>query len=395
MFIRRSIRPLFMVLFGLLIVTQILVLSPSSLEETKTSTKSVDPDTLISDTGPTLAPGIPKDRIAEYAIEKFKYVSIQNGEKQWRIEANKAFLYNPERLVHSRHVHAYLYDPEGKITVVTGLEARYFMNQKDLEVYGNVKTTFPDGFELNSNYLRYKPNEKRIVIPHHYPVHGFGRQTSDQIFAFNSLGLDYPMGDLKVILPKAAQVILEKPPSKTNLPASSNSRNSDPNSGAGVPDRTIIDSDHCLIDRKHNMAYFTMNPSTPLQDRFVHITQPTLFARSRTADLNYGSFNQILQYLIAYEDVLVKEIAVPKSPKKAAAPINVTKDKKTNEKVPLRYATAGKAEFNTRDDVIRLTQFPQAYQDEDTVTGDVILMHRDSDVIEIEHSNSFSEGRTE
>jgi lipopolysaccharide export system protein LptA len=94
--------------------------------------------------------------------------------------------------------------------------------------------------------------------------------------------------------------------------------------------------------------------------------------------------------LIAYEDVLVKETAAPKS-----TSAERVKTKKANEKSPLRYATAGRAEFNTQDDVIRLTQFPQAYQDEDTVTGDVILMHRDNDIIEVENSNSFSEGRTE
>jgi lipopolysaccharide export system protein LptA len=105
--------------------------------------------------------------------------------------------------------------------------------------------------------------------------------------------------------------------------------------------------------------------------KFVHITQPTLFARGRTADLNYGDSDSILQYLIAYDDVLIKDLGVKDS---------------------LRYATGGRADFDSHHDIIILTIYPQVYQDEDTVTGDKILMHRDTDIVEVENSNAFSEG---
>jgi hypothetical protein len=158
-------------------------------------------------------------------------------------------------------------------------------------------------------------------------------------------------------------------------------------SNAGVPDRTVIDSDHCLIDREQRIAHFTMNPSRPLDTRFVHINEPTLFARSRRADLNYGESSTTLQYLIAYEDVLVKE--------KTKKPEKSEKNNPQPEQPVLRYATGGHADFDTRRDVIILTEFPQAYQGGDTVTGDRIVVHRDSDIVEVEHSNSFSQGSTE
>lgn len=363
-FKRKILRPFFLALIALFIIAKIVILSPASLEESKSSQiVAVDPSSLFLNKEPSLAPGIPKDRIAEYSIEKFKYVSIQNGEKQWRIEAHRAFMYNPERLVHARIVDAYLYDADGKTTIIHGQEARYFLNQKDLEVYGKVHTVFPDGFELYSDYLRYRPQEKRILIPTHYYVEGKGHENSEQDFEFTSMGLDYAMSKAEILLPKESKVtLIRKTPSSPET--------------AGVPNKTTIDSDQCFINRHAKIAHFTMDPQRPLKTRFVHITQPTLFARSRRADLNYGNFDQVLEYLIAYEDVLVKEIP----------------EKKKESNPSLRYATSGKAEFDTRNDIIRLTQLPQAYQDNDTVTGDIILMHKDSDIIEVEHSNAFSQG---
>jgi lipopolysaccharide export system protein LptA len=58
----------------------------------------------------------------------------------------------------------------------------------------------------------------------------------------------------------------------------------------------------------------------------------------------------------------------------------------------LRYATAGRAAFDAKKNTIRLTEFPQAYQDDDTVTGEIMIFHRNSELIEIEQSNSINQG---
>ncbi len=375
MFLRKKrFHRLFLCVLGALVITQIVVFSPSSLDENKSEIGPIDPLLLTQNVSPnnekTLAPGIPKNRIPEYRVDQFRYVSVQNGLKQWRIKAETAFLYNPEKLNHSRIVTAYLYDSgDGdQVTIVKGLEAKYLLNEKDLEVFGNVETLFPDGFEVHSDYMRYHPSEHHIEIPTHYPVTGVSHEATGQKFSFASSGLDYILGESMITLPQAVTVILQG--SAAQPPVNS-----------GVPEMTKIESDHCLIFRKLKLAQFTMNPHRPLQTRFVHITQPTLFARSRRADLNYGDFSQVLQYLTAYDDVLIKEV----TDKLSRNPI---KDKKP----VLRYATGGRADFDTQRDLITLTQFPQSYQNEDTVTGDQIIMHRDTDLIEVEHSNAFSQG---
>lgn len=384
---RLVLRPVLLGALGLFIMIQVLVFSPSTLEEETSAPEAVNPETLSLEDQTIFVPEVPKQRVPEHTIEGFQYASIQNGEKLWKIEANKAFMYTQERLVHAQKISTEIFDPEGKITWVRGAEARYFLNKKDLEVFGEVKTVFPDGFEMLSDYLQYKPGEKKIFIPSQYRVEGQGREGDDKVFHFVSYGLDYDMANAKIVLSKNAVVTLLKH-SKTqqNLipgtpPGTPNSPNPHPltDEAPGVPESTRIESDQCFIDRKEQLAYFTMFPSTPLKSRFIKITQPDLIVKARKATLNYGNFNKVLQYLVAQEDVVIKEII-----KEA--------DLDLHQKKPLRYATGGRAIFDTHRDYILLDILPQAYQDGDTVTGDSIIMHRDSDIIEVEHSNAFSQG---
>ena len=380
---RKWVRPF--MLFGIVVftITEIVALSPSNLEEgSSSSDAALDPEYFQDEPETTLASGIPTGIIPDYKIEDFNYVSSQGSEKQWKLIADKANVFNKQNIVHSRNIQALLYDPQGAVTVVTGKEAKYFVNSKDLEVFGNVKTTFPDGFELESDYLKYRPQARKIEIPPKYAVKGAGQETQGQLIRFTSRGLDFSVGEGLIVLLESARVSLEKrtPDSETK----------------GIPERTTIDSDRCLIDRKRQFAHFTMHAERVGKNskgRFVHITQPTLYSKSRRADLNYGEgAKKLLKYIVASDDVFIQELEPapsgphPHSPKPA---------KKPGEKSSLRYATAGKAEFDTKQDIIELTQFPQVYQDGDTVTGDVILLHRNTDVVEVEQSNAFSEGTKE
>jgi LPS export ABC transporter protein LptC len=353
---KNRLRPFFLVAVMVLIITEIVALSPSSLEQQNPPNSAISEEALRPDTDEkTLATGIPKGKVPEYSVDQFKYVSTAAGIKQWKIDAQKAYLYNHEKLVHARQVTAHLLDAAGKATIVTGKEAKYFMNQKDLEIYGSVVTKFPDGFETHSEYMRYQPDKRVITVPTSYPVEGDGKQGEGQRIRFNSHGLDFAMASSQIVLPEAVRLTMYR---ETSVKGTK-------------PDETVIESDHCTIDRENQLAHFTMNPKRALDNRFVVITQPTMLAKSRRADLNYGNFSSVLQYLTAFEDVLIKERGKGQS---------------------LRYATGGRADFDNHRDVIVLTEFPQVYQDDDTVTGDIITMHRDTDIVEVAHSNAFSSG---
>ncbi len=335
-----------------LIIAQVVLFMPSMVEEDSPGSKPLDLAAVIAEEGldesVTLAPGIPSGKIPEYTVNQFHYVSSVGEQKQWKLLAKKAYLFNEKKLVHARSITAHIYNPNGEITEVVGKEAKYFMNQKDLEVFGAVTTRFPDGFLLHSEYLRYFPDKRIIEIPLKYRVLGEGDEQNQQRISFESDGLNYKMTDSLVKLQRNVVMTLTRP-----------------------ADTTTIESDEALIHRDTKVTDFFMYPSRPLKERFVRITQQNMYARARRATMSYGDFNAVLNYLVAYEDVLIKE---------------------KNKADSLRYGTGGIAEFNNKNNRIVLKEYPQVYQDEDTVTGDIIIVHRDTDIVEVEQSNAFSAG---
>lgn len=349
----------------MLIIMQIVALSPSYLEDPAPAPLSIDKILHKDDTA--LATEVPKNEVPDYTIHKFDYVSSRNGEREWKLMAAEAFLYNHEKLVHSKDIKAFLFDAEGKATVITGLEAKYKMTERDLEIFGKVKAVFPDGFELESDYMRYQPQKHRIAIPINYFTQGNSQpkstsqpspaaiassQSQDQkdsqtSFHFKSFGLIFEFEKSAITLLKDVEFSVDR------------------------PDTTTIFADHCVVLRKKQKAHFTMNPSRELNTRFVRILENTLYAQGRETDLNYGNFDNFLQYLNVRQDVLIREMG---------------------NRPSLRYATSGKADFDSKKDIIVLSVYPQVYQDDDTVTGEIIIFHRDTDIVEVEHSNAFSTG---
>lgn len=388
------LRPLILAGVVSAIIMQIVALSPSSVEEARDINVPIDPAALLPSDQGTLAPGIPKGRVPEYSVDQFNYVSTHESVREWNLIAEHAFLYNVEKLVHARQVKAYLFDPDGKATIVTGKEAKYILTtgngsngakapsgQRDLEVFGDVKTVFPDGFEVQSEYMRYRPDERTVVIPSEYAVAGRGKDESGQTLSFNSHGMDYAMGTGKIVLHKAVKVTVDKPASKVATVTSTKKARKD--------EQTTIESDHCVIEKDKKLAFFTMDPERPLESRFVRITQPTMVSKGRRGELNYGDIpngattntpsggaqsgpgRKLLHYIVLYEDVFLKDTG----------------------KESLRYATGGRADFDGTQDLVILTEYPQVYENQDTVTGDRIVLHRDTDVVEVEHSNAFSQGQ--
>ncbi len=355
---KSKLRPWLLGGIALLVMMQLLVLKPALLEDVRTVKLTAEAITGLPSTTVTLAPAVPRNQIPEYTIESFRFASSHRGKPQWQIRAQKAFMYNRSQLVHTRGVVAQLYDGEGKITEVQADEAQYFLKNRDLELFGNVRARFPDGFETQSAYLRYLPAEESVRIPPQYEVTGFGSERDGTRTTFASHGMSFDLGHDEVRLLQSVRFEIEQP--------------------APNPRKTRIESDQCRVDRSHQLAEFTMSAGRPLADRFVKIRQTNLFARSRTADLRYGqpgvdASGTKLEFLTLRDDVFVRE--------------------RSTDQSSLRYATGGRADFEARSNTFTLREFPQVYQDRDTITGDVIRILRDQDTVEVENSNAFSEGK--
>ncbi len=367
-----------------IVVSGIFLWQSKEAEVAQSKTPLVSINSLKPESEKTLAPGIPTDKVPEYHVTDFNYLASNGNKKDWNMIAKQANLYSGEKLIHSRIIEAQLFDSEGQVTHVTGSEAKFFINQRDLEVYGNVVTQFPDGFTTHSEYLRYLPGQSRVEIPVKYRVDGHTTPSTqkkasqppgeaNQDITFHSQGMVTNLSDLTVRLHSDVHFEMKR------------QQKSEKNKA----ETTKIESDQCLIDRKIKKADFTMAPSTPLKKRFVRVRQPDLFARGRRGTLLYGDFSSLLNYMTLDEDVLVKELnpdAQYGQDKDTSAIVEPTKQP------TIRYSTCEKATFDTKNDLITLLTLPQVYQDADTVTGDVIVIHRDTELVEVKQGNAFNSG---
>ena len=338
-----------------------LGISPKINEFDRSSPSPLASHSSLIDSEPSLIAGLPLAKPPGYRAQNFKYVSVSAGRKLWKIFSSKTLMYDPERLVHARQITAELFDSQGKVTLITGDEAKYYLNQFDLEVYGSVHVLLPDGFEIWSDYVFYSPEKQYLTIPRQYPVRGGGKQSSERtLLEFKSQGLEYLIQKGLISLLDHSEITFLRDHPQSQEPERSS--------------KTWIESDQSVINRKTQSVEFKMDEARTLKDRFVYITQPSLLTRARQVRLNYGHTQSLVNYLVALEDVLITEITPA-------------------GKTPLlRYATAGRAEFNAQSDSISLSEFPQLYENGDTMVGDRIVLHRDSDRVEISNSNAFSEG---
>lgn len=373
----RFMRVLLSLLLTIGILLQVLFLTPSSLEvqsQRTSSTEFLDPELLLASqeigTNP-LAPGIPVDHIPDYRIEHFFYLASREGKKEWRMLADLAMLFHKEQIFHAHVVQAHLFDSQDQFIEIHGLEAKYLLNDQNLELYGNVETRFPDGFTLRSEYMLYLPKEKRVFIPIGKLVNGVGLAEGQRQVTFQSQGLKYDLVTLQMELLSDVQFHVqdETPASKKDKDKSKEKETASSQTASKNPETTIY-SDTALIDRKNQQIYFDMLPQRPSQDRFVRVIQPDLFIKARKGSMAYRRLNEKPQLLTVHEDVYIRE--------------------KTAIQHETRDATCGQADFDTQRNIMTLTKFPQVYQENDTLTGDIIRIFRNTDTVEVQHSNAFS-----
>lgn len=352
------------------------------------ASERVTPESLLqkASQGVSRAPGIPR-KIPDYSIERSTFSSVQSGIKQWKLKSKRSNLFSSEKLVHATQIQAELFDGDNDSTFIVGNEARYFLDQQDLEIFGDVVTSFPDGFVLRSQYLRYRPKSRWIEIPVQEPVHGESGPppttskrkpaSGGDDFTFDSRGFTFSMESSVIQLPRSVRFFLKKKPTSPQQTKS---------------ETTEVRSDSATIFRTEDRVEFKMSPFQLPSTRFVTILQPDLYARSRWAEMFYGANkptaetstppadqtrengSAAIRYMTAHQDVLIKE-------------------KQKNSKDDLRYSTSGRADFDNEQDLIYLTDLPQVYQGRDTMTGDRVILHKASDLVEVENSNAYNDSK--
>lgn len=311
-----------------------------------------------------LSPLLPKDKIPGYTIDDFRYVLSEKGVIQWRIRAKKAFVYREENLTHAKSAVVEIEGGDSGPTVIRGNHAKYEFNKRYLEILGEVEALFPDGFVMRSNYMRYQSEGQLFSVPVDFTVKGTSTSQShskdDGVdISFVSQGMRFSRDSEKVFLPKDVELTM--------------TRSRQQKKHAGIPEKTVIVSDTCEMDRTTNIADFQMSNRRPSSERYVVINEPSTRVKSRSAQLRYRNFSEAPRYMVARDDVTVRDL---------------------REGMEDRYATCGRADFDSENNIVILTVLPQVYQENDTVTGEKIIMHRDSDIVEVTQSNAYSQGQT-
>ena len=340
-------------LIGLLFffLAHFMLLSPSSLEDDFSGMRIIHPKDLLSflkNEPEILAKeDFLKTTPPAYSLRDSTLFSTRTGKPEFRLRSRKMNVYQAEQIAHLR-------DPEVLLqeqSTVTASEAIYSILSGKMTFMGNVHTTFPNGTELFSEVavIETKPFLK-ITIPRDQLVTGKKAHSSTPV-TFTSFGLEYQETEHKTIhLLSSVEVKI---------------------SGR---QNTVIHSDQAEYSSDENRFLFYMNSDRIIEHQFVVVKEPDLDLKSRKLELKLASGTG-LEEIIALQDVSFQD--------------RHTVDKETE-------GTGGKAVYSLDRHQILLSEFPQLYQDRDTVTGDLITYHRDSDTVEVTESNAiYSGGKSE
>ncbi len=333
-------KPILMTLIVIMIVLQILFLKPSHIE-----TVEDDPQGMYTSIENQLQTLKQKDEI-KYTMEDVHYTSIEGGKRQWEINAAKALVYDKANVLSADEVKMKMFDPTNKNTLIEGDKALFKVGSKEFDLEGHLKVTFPDDFWIRTEKAHYSGNTQNVSTRE--PFYGEAKPQKGELMKMWGTGFEGNKSGPDIHILKEARVQMKR---------------------AGANEITDVRSDRARVDRMKKFAQFTMDDP----DKFVESNQGTLFIRSRKQDATYDSSKSTLKYLTAIEDVQIRET-----------------DKKQGD--GMKYATSQKAEFETVENKIILSGFPSVYQEKDTVTGELITVYRNTNIVEVTEANSFHEG---
>ncbi|MCX7822330.1 MAG: LPS export ABC transporter periplasmic protein LptC [Syntrophobacterales bacterium] len=96
-------------------------------------------------------------------LEGIKYTEVsEDGQSRWKIVAREVEVFINEKKSLLDDVYVEFYTKNGKVIKLTANKGTFFAGVKDIEVYGNVTVTFPDGMVLKTEKATYKNKDKEL-----------------------------------------------------------------------------------------------------------------------------------------------------------------------------------------------------------------------------------------
>jgi lipopolysaccharide export system protein LptA len=320
------------------LVAYLTLLSPSSLEDDFLSVRVVHPKDLLNflknSSEPTLAKGIPEAVTPAYSLRNFDFFTTTDNHPQLKLSALKSNFYQTEQLIHAKTSEVTLEDQ----TVITSKELLFDTTKNEIHFYGDVQINLESGAIIRSNYLKAVTRPiLTLFVPASEAVAGIKTERTNKV-EFKSYGLTY-LNDPKRELNLTSKVIV----------AVTGDR------------RTQIQSDRSRFDFNLRKLKFYMDDQKNFDRQFVLTHQGLMEMKSRSVEIELEQTG--VKSIAALNDVSIREKSF--------------------------FSTSGKASFDEHHNTIELSDFPQVYQDSDTITGDLIIYHRNDDTIEVKQSNAI------
>lgn len=334
----------FLIGLFLFFVGHFLLLNPSSLEDDFGAIRVVEPQNLLAflkNETKTALEEIPRGEVPAYALRDSIVYASAEDKQSFKLNAVRSNYYQKEQIIHALEVLVTF--PDG--TTVKANEGIFFTGESKAKFYGQVHTVFATGGTLDSEYAEaFMKPVTQIEIPRSETATGF-KSDKTTITHFTSQGLSY-----KDVSPKTLKLLSDV--------------------HVWIKDQkntTDIYSDRADYEQEAGYLNFQMNESRPLSSQFVKTEQPDLKIKSRTLDLQLEDA-ETLHFINARGDVSIRDLHDP---------------------LKISSSTSGEAVYDVEKNDVILTDFPQVYQEGDTITGDIIIFHRTTDEIEVKQSNAI------
>ena len=100
-------------------------------------------------------------------MRDFRRSKIENGRKVWEITGDEANYYKEEKQAVIKNPRFFYYDKKGNTAETTGLTAKVYLNDKELEqlqLQGSVQVNY-QGYTLKSEEAIYFTDKQQIILP--------------------------------------------------------------------------------------------------------------------------------------------------------------------------------------------------------------------------------------
>lgn len=100
---------------------------------------------------------------ADLQLKKVKYTETREGVKEWELEAFSVGYFQEEGVVVCEKVKATFFSQNAVSYTLTGVQGKFHIKTKVIEVFGGVKIDSTDGYHLRSPSIKYLAEKRELV----------------------------------------------------------------------------------------------------------------------------------------------------------------------------------------------------------------------------------------